>query len=87
MSEANIFTVCVVCAVPVETEALTRVFSRRAHRQFNKEFDKSCGDFREMTITNRQREPLRLVLSWLPKYGPIEMALHLPRLIAAAGQR
>src|SRR5438034_8901772 len=80
MSESGPLVVCIVCVVPVETEAVVRVFSRRLKRQFKKKFDQSVGEFREISLKNSRREVVRIVLSWLPRYGPVEMALHLPRL-------
>src|SRR5664279_1422133 len=72
---------CVVCAVPVEMKAVIEVFSRRSKREVVPKQSRQCGEYRELVLQNCRGEQVRVVLSWLPRYGPVETALHFQRVL------
>ncbi len=86
--------VCVVCALAEEAQAFLRVVEENCHLSWTNEINhRSAYDYRLATLPNVEGESLRVHLSWLPRYGPQEMLLHLshvledcqPRLVAMTG--
>jgi tetratricopeptide (TPR) repeat protein/nucleoside phosphorylase len=76
------FDVCVVCALSEEVRAFLEVV--RSQGESVLEEGKSPGyhySYRFATIKNNKDEPLNLHISWLPRYGPQEMALHLSHVL------
>jgi nucleoside phosphorylase len=74
--------VCIVCALPEEARAVLAVLRTRSAGAIEERSSPRYGySSRLATITNDQGEPLTLHLSWLPRYGPQEMTLHLSRVL------
>ncbi len=74
--------ICVICALPEEVRAFLEV----VHQQCNVDFEERINleykyDYRLTIIKNNKGEPLTLHVSWLPRYGPQEMTLHLSRVL------
>src|ERR1051326_8903425 len=86
--------VCIVCALSEEACAFLRTAEDSYHLSWRNEINHRYGyDYYLATIANIKGEPVRLHVSWLPRYGPQEMVLHLshvieeyqPRLAAMTG--
>jgi len=73
--------VCVVCALPEEAEAVTAVFSRNTGVEFQLGTSNDGRAYYAAAIQNNAGEPLRIHVSCAPKYGPVEMALHLKAVL------
>ncbi len=76
------FDVCMVCALPEEARALLHALrpycdGAIAERSSSRYQYSYCA----ATIRNKSGEPLALHISWLPRYGPTEMTLHLARVL------
>jgi tetratricopeptide (TPR) repeat protein/nucleoside phosphorylase len=80
--QTRAFDVCVVCALPEEAKAFLEVIQQQCEQPIESHISQRYGySSRLATITNDQGEPLTLHLSWLPRYGPAEMTLHLSRVL------
>src|SRR5438270_3509391 len=86
--------VCVVCALAEEAGAFLDIVSKQCQAVFVSRTSPRYGyDYRFATIHNNGGEKLTLHVSWLPRYGPQEMVLHLthvleeysPRFVAMTG--
>jgi len=77
--ESAYFDVCVVCALP--KEAFMKVLVQENNVSFEQGFSVEKREYRYATIPNNQKEPLKVHLSWLPRYGPIDTALHVKSLL------
>ena len=78
----NQFDVCVICALPEETQALLKAL--QLHFLSIIEEDTSPRykyAYRIAGIKNKKDELLTLHVSWLPRYGPQEMTLHLSHVL------
>ena len=76
------FDVCVVCALPEEARAFLEVIQQQCTVAFEKRISAQYKyDYQSATIQNDENESLSLHVSWLPRYGPQEMTLHLTRLL------
>lgn len=76
------FDACIVCALPEEVRAFLEVV--RTHCESPPEECSSSQygySYRSATLRNDRNEPLTLHISWLPRYGPQEMTLHLSRVL------
>src|SRR6266568_1804184 len=76
------FDVCIVCALPEEARAFLEV----AQQQYESVLEEHVSSryqfsYRSATLKNRKNELLNLHISWLPRYGPQEMILHLSRVL------
>jgi nucleoside phosphorylase len=75
--------ICVVCALSEEAEVFIQETSRLCHVTFQRTFGTlTRREYRYATIQNREGEPLTIYLTWLPRYGPEEMALHFKPVLA-----
>src|SRR5947209_1114178 len=76
------FDVCVVCALPEEARAFLEVVRPQCESAIEerKSLRYHYG-YRFATIKNDKDESLNLHISWLPRYGPQEMTLHLSRIL------
>jgi nucleoside phosphorylase len=77
MSSHQYFDICVVCALAEEARAFLKATSL-----YGATFQQSVStakrrEYRHTTIYNTRGEPLTLLLSWQPGYGPEETILHL----------
>src|SRR5438876_9969030 len=74
--------ICVVCALPDEVRAFLEVVRQHSNVDFEELIDPQYKyDYRLTTIKNDRGEPLALHVSWLPRYGPQEMTLHLSHVL------
>lgn len=74
MTNENDFDICIFCALPEEGKALMDVFGPLIWQKF---IDQSIKrDCQQCIIENSRKEKLKIHLSWLPRYGPVEMAIH-----------
>ncbi|MFL5624775.1 MAG: hypothetical protein ACJ788_04175 [Ktedonobacteraceae bacterium] len=79
---AHSFDVCVICTLPEEA----RVFLEVVRPQCVSAIEERTSSryhysYRFATLKNNKDEPLNLHISWLPRYGPQEMTLHLSRVL------
>lgn len=80
--EGLLVDVCIVCALAEEAQAFLDVVSELAQTSFVSGISPLYRyEYRFATIENTRGERLTLYVSWLPRYGPQEMALHLPRVL------
>ncbi len=80
--QAQLVDICVVCALPDEVRAFLEVVRQQCNVDFEELIDSQYKyDYRLTTIKNDRGEPLVLHVSWLPRYGPQEMVLHLQRVL------
>src|SRR6266536_206918 len=80
--EIQQFDVCVGCAMPEEARAFLEVVQEQCTVAFKKHISAQYKyDYQSATIKNDKDEPLNLHVSWLPRYGPTEIALHLPHVL------
>lgn len=82
MSATVSVDVCIVCAVYEEAEALIHIASEQWGAPVEMRISPRYHyDYGFTTIQNALGESLTLHLSWLPRYGPQAMALHLSRVL------
>ena len=78
----QMFDICIVCALPEEARAFLEVVQPQCEDTFEEHISPSYYySYRFATIKNDKEEPLNLHVSWLPRYGPQEMTLHLSRVL------
>src|ERR1700731_1429913 len=76
------FDVCVVCALPEEARAFLEILQQHCEGAFEEHVSSRYHySYRFATIKNNKGELLNLHISWLPRYGPQEMTLHLSRVV------
>ncbi len=76
------FDVCVVCALPEEARAFLEILQQHCEGAFEEHVSSRYHySSRFATIKNNKGELLNLHISWLPRYGPQEMTLHLSRVL------
>ena len=74
--------VCIVCALPEEARAFLEVVQQQGEGVLEERISPRYHySYRFATIKNDKDEPLSLHISWLPRYGPQEMTLHLSRVL------
>jgi WD40 repeat protein/nucleoside phosphorylase len=88
------FDICIVCALAEEAEAVINEFSDRCKVHFKQAFSKINGyEYQHATIKNNKREPLTVLIMWMPFTGPIETVNSVrslleefrPRFVAMTG--
>jgi tetratricopeptide (TPR) repeat protein/nucleoside phosphorylase len=91
---AQLFDVCIVCALYEEAEAVLNEFSTRCNVSFSKEFSGlDRYEYRYTSIPNNRGEPLTVLVTWLSDSGPAQTGLDLkpflhefrPRFVAMTG--
>lgn len=91
---AQLFDVCIVCALYEEAEAVLSEFSTRCHVSFLKEFSgMDRYEYRYTSILNKRGEPLTVLVTWLSDSGPTQTGLDIkpflhefrPRFVAMTG--
>ncbi len=76
------YDVCIVCALPEEVRALLAVVKVHCENGLEEHTSPRYGyGYRSATLKNDKDESLTLHISWLPRYGPEEMTLHLSRVL------
>lgn len=74
--------ICVVCALAEEAQAFLHQVENHCHTPWYDKVNLRYGyDYRLTVIPNMEQEPLQLHVSWLPRYGPQEMVLHLTHVL------
>jgi hypothetical protein len=74
------FDVCIVCALPEEARALLTVLKPYCEDRLEEHTSPRYGySYRSTVLKNDKHELLTIHISWLPRYGPQEMTLHLSR--------
>jgi len=74
--------VCIVCALPEEVRAFLEIVGPYCEGDIEEQSSSRYQyDYRLATIKNKKDERLRLHISWLPRYGPQEMTLHLSHVL------
>src|SRR5712692_2738419 len=76
------FDICIVCALPEEARAFLEVLQPQCEGLLEERISPRYRySYRFATLKNHQDESLTLHVSWLPRYGPQEMVLHLQRVL------
>jgi nucleoside phosphorylase len=76
------FDVCIVCALPEEARAFLEVVQQQGKNAIEERVSpRYHSSYRFAMIKNNKDEPLNLHISWLPRYGPQEMTLHLSHVL------
>ncbi len=76
------FDVCIVCALPEEVRVFLEVVRQQGEGALEEHISPRYHySYRFTTIKNNHDESLNLHISWLPRYGPQEMTLHLSRVL------
>jgi nucleoside phosphorylase/tetratricopeptide (TPR) repeat protein len=79
---AQSFDVCIVCALPEEARAFLEVTGQRGEGAIEERISPRYQySYRSATIKNNKGESLDLHISWLSRYGPQEMVLHLSHIL------
>ena len=79
---AQSFDVCVVCALPEEARVFFEVVQRQCENLLEEGISPRYQySYRFTTLKNDKGEPLKVHVSWLPRYGSEEMTLHLSRVL------
>src|SRR5208337_5591196 len=73
--------VCIFCAMPDEAEAVLDVFFELGEAAFQPKFSRRKREYRLANIPNKLEEPLRVLVSWQPKYGPTQGLLHFQDML------
>ncbi|MFL5698426.1 MAG: tetratricopeptide repeat protein [Ktedonobacteraceae bacterium] len=78
----QVYDVCIVCALPEEARAFLEVVQRQCENPLEEGISPRYHySYRFTSLKNDKDEPLKLHISWLPRYGPQEMTLHLSRVL------
>jgi nucleoside phosphorylase len=81
-NHAQSFDVCIVCALPEEARAFLDVVRQQYEGAIEERSSPRYHySYRFATIKNDKDETLNLHVSWLPRYGPPEMTLHLSHVL------
>lgn len=74
--------VCIVCALEKEAQAFLHMAEEHYHLAWISQISNHYKySYRLSTLANEDEEPVAIHLSWLPRYGPNEMLLHLSHVI------
>ncbi len=88
------FDICIVCALHKEANAVVDEFSKRCSTSFSEAYHGlDRYEYRYATIYNKDKEPLTVLVTWLPEIGPVATASVVrsllqqfhPRFVAMAG--
>src|SRR6266702_1888804 len=76
------FDVCIVCALPEEARAFLEIVQQQCEGAIEERISpRYLYSYRFAMLKNNKGESLYLHISWLPRYGPQEMTLHLSRIL------
>lgn len=81
-SEDAYFDVCILCALSEEAKAFRDIVSQTCNVSFIQGTSKQNWTFLSTTIQSDYNEPLKVLLTWLPRYGPLETALLMQSLLS-----
>lgn len=76
------FDVCIICALAEEARAFISAATDYFGAQFAQGFSHRNYEYRYTTIQNSRGKLLTLHISWLPRFGPLETALHLSSVLS-----
>ena len=80
--DSQVFDLCIVCALPKEARAFLEIVKQQCKVVIHEQFDSRYNyDYRWATLENDKGELLTLHVSWLPRYGPQEMIMHLQHIL------
>src|SRR5258708_6632302 len=78
----QVYDVCIICALPEEARAFLEVVQRQCEKLLEEGMSPRYHySYRFTSLKNEKDDLLTLHISWLPRYGPQEMALHLSRIL------
>src|SRR5260370_35975141 len=78
----QVYDVCIICALPEEARAFLEVVQRQCEKLLEEGMSPRYHySYRFTSLTNDKDDLLTLHISWLPRYGPQDMALHLSRIL------
>lgn len=78
----QLFDVCIVCALPEEVKAFLAAIKPYCESDLEEHTSPRHGySYRSASLKNDKGQALNLHISWLPRYGPQEMTLHLSRVL------
>jgi len=87
-SGRHLFDVCIVCALAEEARAFMQILTQQCRIHFEKGYSqRSQYGYYSATILNYRAEPLTIHVSWSPRYGSVEVGLHLQRVLAECRPR
>jgi nucleoside phosphorylase len=79
---SQLFDACVICALPEEARAFLEVVQQHCEGALEERISPLYRySYRSAILKNDKDEPLNLHISWLPRYGPQEMTLHLSHVL------
>ena len=79
---SQLVDICVVCALPEEARAFLEVVRQQCEDVIEERISPRYHySYRFTAMKNNKDEPLSLHISWLPRYGPQEMILHLSHVL------
>jgi tetratricopeptide (TPR) repeat protein/nucleoside phosphorylase len=79
---ALLIDICIVCALPEEARAFLAVVQQQSIGALEERISpRYHSSYRFAMLKNDKDEHLSLHISWLPRYGPQEMTLHLSRVL------
>src|SRR5438270_7888624 len=79
---SQVFDICIVCALPEEIRAFLAVVKPYCDDNLEEYTSPRYGySYRSGVLKNDKGELLTLHISWLPRYGPQEMTLHLSHVL------
>jgi ankyrin repeat protein/nucleoside phosphorylase len=67
--------------MPDEAKAVLKVFAKLGKAVFQREFSRRKREYRRTDVPNSREEPLRILVSWQPKYGPTQGLLHFQDML------
>src|SRR5262245_30984035 len=80
--QVHSFDVCVVCALPEEARAFLEGIRQQCEGALEEHISPHYHySYRFAVLKNNKDELLTLHISWLPRYGPQEMTLHLSHVL------
>jgi pimeloyl-ACP methyl ester carboxylesterase len=78
----QLFDMCIVCALPEEARAFLEVVQQQCEGAIEERISpRYLYSYRFAMLKNNKNESLNLHVSWLPRYGPQEMTLHLSHVL------
>ncbi|MEO8953836.1 MAG: hypothetical protein ABI465_04655 [Ktedonobacteraceae bacterium] len=76
------FDICIVCALTEEARAFMHVLTQQCTIQFEKGYSqRNRYGYYHATMRNHRGEPLTIHVSCPPRYGSVELGLHLQRVL------
>lgn len=77
----DFFDVCIVCALAEEVTSLLKAFKKFENVNFIQSFAKNRRAYKRAEFYNNNGEKLNIHVSWPPKFGSVDMSLHLKSIL------